>query len=146
MGLPVTHLDEHYWRPGWVEPTSDKWREQQRALVAAEEWILDGNYGGTFDERLPHADTLFIFGIPRLRCIQSVLIRTAKNHGKPAQAAGCPERFDAEFIKYLWHYPRDSRPRLDQAVEELGQHLRVIEFASRKEAQSFLGQAVAEEE
>ena len=26
-GLPVIHLDEHYWRPGWEPTPDDEWRE-----------------------------------------------------------------------------------------------------------------------
>jgi adenylate kinase family enzyme len=26
FGLPVIHLDQHYWRPGWVEPSKEEWR------------------------------------------------------------------------------------------------------------------------
>jgi MoxR-like ATPase len=28
-GLPAIHLDFHYWKPGWVRPSHDEWREKQ---------------------------------------------------------------------------------------------------------------------
>ena len=28
--LPVIHLDLHFWKPGWAEPSEDEWREKQR--------------------------------------------------------------------------------------------------------------------
>jgi hypothetical protein len=33
-GLPVIHLDVHFWKPGWVESSVDEWREKQRDLPA----------------------------------------------------------------------------------------------------------------
>jgi hypothetical protein len=51
-GLPVIHLDLHYWKPGWVRPLDDEWREKQRTLLAGEAWIADGNYHETLDLRL----------------------------------------------------------------------------------------------
>lgn len=33
-GLPVIHLDQHHWRPGWVERSKAMWREQVAELVA----------------------------------------------------------------------------------------------------------------
>ena len=27
-GLPLIHLDLHYWKPGWTDPTDAEWREQ----------------------------------------------------------------------------------------------------------------------
>ena len=38
-GLPVIHLDVHFWKPGWVEPSEDEWREKQRGLLTGDEWI-----------------------------------------------------------------------------------------------------------
>jgi len=43
-GLPVIHLDVHFWKPGWVEPSDQEWRDVQSKLLAGEEWIADGNY------------------------------------------------------------------------------------------------------
>ena len=50
-GLPVIHLDLHFWKPGWVEPSEDEWREKQRGLLTSDEWIVDGNYHATLDLR-----------------------------------------------------------------------------------------------
>ena len=50
-GIPVVHLDRHYWRPGWTPTPADEWRAQQARLLAGERWIVDGNYGASFDVR-----------------------------------------------------------------------------------------------
>ena len=67
-GLPVLHLDRFFWKPGWVETPRDEWRQRQSELAAADRWIADGNYGGTFDERFARADTVIIVARPRLAC------------------------------------------------------------------------------
>ena len=51
-GLLVIHLDVHFWKPGWVEPSDKEWRDVQSALLAGEAWIADGNYHETLDLRL----------------------------------------------------------------------------------------------
>jgi hypothetical protein len=56
-GLPVIHLDVHFWKPGWVEPSEDEWRKKQRDQISSDEWILDGNYHATLDLRLERSDT-----------------------------------------------------------------------------------------
>ena len=33
-GLELLHLDQHYWQPGWVEPTKEDWEAKVRQLVA----------------------------------------------------------------------------------------------------------------
>ena len=55
LGLPVVHLDFHFWRAGW-EPVDDAaFRRRVSALAAKPEWIMDGNYSRTFDIRMPSA-------------------------------------------------------------------------------------------
>ena len=41
-GLPVVHLDLHFWKPGWVAPTDGEWGETQREVLAGDAWIADG--------------------------------------------------------------------------------------------------------
>lgn len=120
-GLLVVHLDEHFWQPGWIETPPQPWRARQEELFNAETWIADGNYGGSLDIRLSRADTLVILAIPRLQCIGRVLFRTLRNRGRSVQAPGCPERFDWQFVKWIWRYPVDSRPRLDAAIAQTWQ-------------------------
>ena len=98
-GLPVVHLDRHFWRPGWVETPRDEWRRRQAELFAGDRWIADGNYGGTFDERFSRADTVIVFALPRLTCLAGALKRSTLNHGRAIQADGCPERFQLSFFR-----------------------------------------------
>jgi adenylate kinase family enzyme len=139
-GIPVLHLDEYYWKPGWVETPREEWRRRQAELVAADRWIADGNYGGTFDARFVRADTVIVVARPRVACVSAAITRTARNHGKPVQAEGCPERFDLEFYRWIWNYERDSRPRLDDALQR-HVHLHVVELTSRDAMARFLENA-----
>lgn len=43
-GLPLVHLDRHYWRAGWTPTPASEWTEAVRAFCAAKSWIMDGNY------------------------------------------------------------------------------------------------------
>jgi adenylate kinase family enzyme len=136
-GLPVVHLDRHFWHPGRIETPREEWRQRQRELFAGERWIADGNYGGTFAERFARADTVIIVARGRLACLASALWRTTKNHGTPVQADGCPEHFQPVFYRWIWNYRRDSRPRLDAA---LARHpdLEIVEFTNCSNLRQFL--------
>ena len=137
LGLPVVHLDRHFWKPGWIETPREEWRKVQSELFAGECWIADGNYGGTLDERLSRADTVIVLARGRLANVAGALWRTARNYGKPVQADGCPERFQLAFYRWIWNYERDSRPRLDAALERHS-HLKVIVLRSRNEMRRLL--------
>lgn len=136
-GLPVVHLDEHFWKPGWVETERERWHALQRELFAADRWIADGNYGGSFDARFARADTVIIVARSRVACVVGALSRSIRNRGRDIQAKGCPERLQLAFFQWIWRYERDSRPRLD-AANQRHPHLSVIELRSRSAMRSFL--------
>ena len=78
-GLPVIHLDIHYWKPGWVKPSEDEWREKQRGLLAGPTWIADGNDLETLDLRLERAETVVLLDTPLVDLRRpSILARASK--------------------------------------------------------------------
>ena len=90
--LPVIHLDVHYWRPGWVAPQVDEWREQQGTLLASDDWIVDGNDLSTVDLRLERAGTVVFLDTPRWLCATRALMRGIRR--RPARfqlPVGCDE-------------------------------------------------------
>jgi adenylate kinase family enzyme len=117
-GLPLIHLDREYWKPGWVEPDRDAWKAQVAELARRPAWIMDGNFGRTLAVRLQAADTVVLLDFPRWRCLVRVLRRTIFGRGKVRDdmGPGCPERFDLEFLRWIWRRRRDSRPRVLAAL------------------------------
>src|SRR5688572_21132916 len=43
-GLPVVHLDVLFWRPGWTPAPREEALRALRAAIAADRWVLDGNF------------------------------------------------------------------------------------------------------
>jgi adenylate kinase family enzyme len=106
LGLPVIHLDTEHWLPGWVEPPDDVWAARVGELVQGERWIMDGNFGGTFEERFAVADTIVFLDFPAWLCAWRVLQRVQQWHGRnrPDLPEGCPERFDFKFLRWIYTY------------------------------------------
>ncbi|MDY7106925.1 MAG: hypothetical protein S0880_37600 [Actinomycetota bacterium] len=142
-GLPVIHLDEHFWQPGWVPTDQDRWRVVQEDLLAGERWIADGNYGGTLDVRFRRADTVIVFAPSRLRCVVGVIRRWATSGGRAVQADGCPERVTLEFLRWVWRYPGHSRAKVDRALVEHGPRARVVEVRHRRTARRLLAEPMS---
>ena len=136
-GLPLVHLDEHFWQPGWRMPAEQPWRQAQRRLVSAPTWVLDGNYSSTYDERLPLADTGVVVEAARWRCLLRVLRRTWQARGTEL-APGCPHRVDLGHLRYVWQFPRRHRPRLDAALAALGPDVVVVRLRGSRATRRFL--------
>lgn len=138
VGLPIIHLDQYYWRPGWVESPREEWRKVQGELAAAERWILEGNYRNTFDVRFDRADNVIVLALPRRVCIVRALKRLVKNWHKSTQAPGCPEHFDIKFLRWLWRFPYEGRPYLDEALTRYRGRFEVVELTSKREVRRYL--------
>jgi len=140
LGLPVTHLDVLWWKPGWVESTYDEFRPKVAAACAEDRWIIDGNFATTFDIRMPRADTVIWIDQPRWLCLWRAFWRTTSQYGvnRPDLAPGCPEKYDWEFYKFIWNYRRDNNPKIEQGIAQYGVHAKFFRLRSDREIAAFL--------
>lgn len=139
-GLPLIHLDKEFWNSGWIETPREEWIPMQESLISGEEWIVDGNYGGTLNMRLDRADTIIWFQLSRTVCLVSYIkrvISTNRKGGRPDMPEGCPEKFDFEFMKYIWSFPRASGKRNSEKIAEYIDK-NIIVFNKRSKANMFL--------
>jgi adenylate kinase family enzyme len=111
--LPLVHLDRRYWRPGWTAPSEAEWFDEVERLIAEPEWVMDGNFSSTMRRRAEASDAIVFLDLPRWLCLLRVLRRAALGYGRSRAdvAPGCPERFDWTFLKWVWNYPKRSRPK-----------------------------------
>jgi adenylate kinase family enzyme len=137
-GLPLIHLDREFWKPGWVETASDEFVEHVRRLSAGDAWIMVGNFGGSLSVRIERCDAIVFFDLPRLVCLYGALRRwlVFRNRGRPDLAEGCPERLDAAFLRWIWDFPRKSRPRIVAALQASGPHVEVLTITRRGQARA----------
>jgi adenylate kinase family enzyme len=144
LGLPVIHLDVLYWKPGWVEADEDAFRADVLAALQAPAWICDGNSPATADLRMPLADTIVWIVQPRLTCLLRAVSRVVTYRGRHTRAdmaAGCDEKFDITFYRYIWDYDAKTAPRIETALTKYGGHARLIRLTNDREIADFLASA-----
>ncbi len=141
-GLPLVSLDALYWQPGWQPSEPEPFDLRVVEAASAPGWIMDGNYtrfaaGGLRRQR---ADTVIWFDLPRYVCMSGIMARIVGSYGRvrPEMAPGCPERIDFEFLRYVWTYRQQQRPKLLEFFEGLRADQALICFNSRKQAERYL--------
>lgn len=142
-GLPLIHLDQEYWRPSWIEPPKDDWRQIVSGLIARDSWIMDGNFGGTLELRLSRADTVIDLQLPAWLCVWRLLRRIISSAGKTRadMAEGCPEHLDFSFLLFAARFPAGPRKRIDKTVANFeGTYIRLRNTA---EVEHYLSNVVA---
>lgn len=139
-GLKLIHLDKLYWKPDWIE-TTDKaeWRKTLAQVLKGEEWIIDGNYSSTMEMRLQASDTAILLDLPNYICTWRVLKRFVfyRKRKRPDMAEGCHERFDWEFLKWTWNYPKRSKPKVEERLKRFGREKTIIRLKSNKDIDNF---------
>ena len=141
LGLPVVHLDRLHWKPGWTAPDRDEWQETVTKLVAADEWVMDGNYGGSLNLRIPAADTIIYMDFPPLICLWRVIKRRFRyrNADRPDMAPGCQEQLNWAFMKWIWGFRKKQRPRILKSLETYSENKAVVVLTGPSQVSSFLG-------
>ncbi|MFJ2556012.1 MULTISPECIES: hypothetical protein [unclassified Streptomyces] len=90
--LPLYHLDDLYWSPGWSRPGEEEWDHRVRALCALPRWIADGNYADSAEPRARAADLVVLLDRHPLLCAVALVRRSLRLRRSPRGpgTAGAP--------------------------------------------------------
>jgi hypothetical protein len=142
-GLPLIHLDVHYWKPGWERPSDDEWRDRQRELLAGDDWIIDGNYNETLAQRLERTDTVVFLDTQWWLCASRAFVRGIRapaGEMPPGCVDSVSRRLRDEWggIGRIWHNRRSDPATARSEILQHGSHATVYVLRNRREASTFL--------
>lgn len=139
LELPVVHLDKLFWKPGWVEESSEEFDRKLAIELEKTRWIMDGNFNRTMPQRLSKCDTIIYLDFSRWACLWGVVRRIITTYGtvRPDMGDGCPERFDLNFLRWVWNYNRDKRQRNYRLLNE-ATHAEKIVLKNHRMVKQFL--------
>jgi hypothetical protein len=142
-GLPVIHLDLHHWKPGWVRPSEEEWRETQSRVLAGDEWIADGNDLETLELRLERADTVVLLETPWWTCASRAFMRgLLKPVGEMPE--GCEDsawrrlRDEWGLVGIILRHRGSEAERGRAIVARHGRHTASYVLGSKRAAREFL--------
>ena len=140
--LPVLHLDSVQFAANWVErELEDKLRDAAVFMDSHDSRVMDGNYSNLLQERrLEEADRIIMLELNRFVCLWRILKRwlTYKGSSRPDMAAGCEEKVDWEFLRWVLH---DGRTKKRKAhMNEIARRYpnKCVRIRTRKEQKAFL--------
>lgn len=144
--LPLVHLDALFWAPGWKASEPATWHAKVERAIAADRWVMDGNYGGSLDQRLAACDTVIFLDLPRHTCLSRVVQRRLRHRGRsrPDMTPGCPERLSLSFLWWIWRYRAKRRPRVLQRLAKLRPDQHVLHLQTQKQIDALLARLAAQ--
>ncbi|GAA0345591.1 topology modulation protein [Actinoallomurus spadix] len=134
LDVPVTHLDVAYYDNEWNTLPKEKFAALQEELVAADRWVIDGNYASTMPIRLERADTVIFLDLSPLACLWGVAQRRLRHGGGQNDQTGVYDRITWNFITYVRNYRRTMAPRVRSLIAEYADHAQVHVVKSRHAA------------
>ena len=139
LELPVVHLDKLFWKPGWVEESSEEFDRKLAIELEKTRWIMDGNFNRTMPQRLSKCDTIIYLDFSRWQCLRGWIGRVIKNwgHARADMAPGCNEWFDPEMAGWIWNFNRKNRAGYYEILSR-AEGKRIVILKSRREAGEFL--------
>ena len=75
--MPVYHLDDYYWLPGWEKRNREELGEIVRKITETSEWIIEGNYQVTVESRFANSDLIIWLDFLLDVCIDNIKKRHA---------------------------------------------------------------------
>ncbi len=139
LGLPLVHLDQLWWKGNWENVTREEFDSRLAMALNMDRWIIDGNYSRTIEMRLQRCDTIIYLDFDRWQCLWGMFQRVICNYGKhrPDMGGNCKERFDPEFVKWIWNFNDQNRVRNYTWIAQ-AKHAKAIVLKNRKEIKRFL--------
>ena len=137
------HLDARFYDQDWKPLNQEAFAAQQRDLVAAPRWIIDGNYASTLPIRLQAADTVIFLDLPGWACLLSILQRQVRHGGGQHQANGEYNRITWNFVRYIIGYRRAMAPRVRSLITEHADGAQLVFLRSRRAARRYLAKVPA---
>ncbi len=141
LNLPVIHLDKLFWTPGWVSISKEEFNRVHEDATSKEKWIIDGNFDRTIPIRLRRCDTVIYLDFSRFACLMGVIKRVLTTYGKvrPDMGEDCPERFDFDFLKWVWNFNKNKREKNYRLLKE-AEGVQVIILKNRRAVKKFLSE------
>lgn len=133
--LSLYHLDNLYWNADKTTVPKTVFLEKVQNILHSDEWIIDGNYGGSMEMRLAKCDTVFFLDFPTEVCLDGL----ASRRGKPRTDMPWVEddTVDEEFVSFVKQYNEESRPKVLELLKKYSDK-NIVVFKTRKEADNFI--------
>jgi adenylate kinase family enzyme len=140
--IPLHHLDFYYHQKKFdYENDKQAWLRKLNELTSADTSIIEGNYGSSYEQRIPKSDTLIFMDMPAWLSTWSVLKRRVQYRKKrrDEMPAEWKEKIDPLFFKYVLLFRLKSRKDVVNGIEKYKHDgLEIIRFRTRRAAYRWL--------
>ena len=150
LKLPALHLDRIWHTTNYDEEAQQLLKQAQLDFINDNEcFIIDGNYSGTMNLRIPHANLIIWLRVPRSVSMYRVIMRTIKGklglEKRSDMAEEFKEKFDREyleFLRFVWNFEKANIPKIKAALEKRNADCRLVIIKNKKDKAKLIKELV----
>ena len=111
--LPVYHLDKLYWYGSWNHISREELIKKQDEIMENEEWLIDGHFQLTLENRIKNADTIIHFNLNGKTCVNGVKHRIKHFPIRDDMPTTCVEtELDPAFEKCMLNFKKEKNKEI----------------------------------
>jgi len=133
--LPLYYLDAIWHKPDRTHISREEYDRKLAQIFKTEEWIIDGNYSRTIEERIQNSDTIFLFNLSTEVCLQGATERLGKTR---YDLPWIDTELDPKLAQEIIEFPVKVLPRIYELLEKYSDDKNVIVFRTREEADEYI--------
>jgi len=137
LGLPVYHLDQHFWKENWEALNLEDKHKVHTKLILEDKWIIEGSTE-FLAERAKRANLFIVLDFGRHKTLPSWLHRVWKYRGatRPDMADGNIEKLNLAYLK--WQLDGKSNQRKIKTLKKVSPHTEMVILKNRREIKKYL--------
>ena len=132
--VPVYHMDTIYWHQDKTHIFREELVDTINTIMSKEEWIIDGNYITTMEQRIKCAEIIMYLDFSTEQCVEGIKSRIGiKRDDMPWME----DTLDEDLLNFVVRFPDETKPKIEILLEKYTDK-KVIRISTREHMNSFL--------
>ena len=133
-GLPLFHMDNIYWKADKTHISREELSKKIAVIMENDEWIIDGNYVSTLEQRVQAAQMVIFMDCPTWQCLDGIRKRCGTQRSDMPWVESEP---DEEFVEFVKKFKAETKPVIEEILDWYPEKTKLI-FKTRKDAANWL--------
>ena len=113
LKYPVMHLDKVYHIDNDTRISTEELIEKVNEFASSNhDWIIDGNYITTMEQRMILADTIILLDIDSNICVQNAISRSKKERQEDMAVGFDISKISQDFLNYIAKFKETTFPKI----------------------------------
>ena len=135
-GLPLFHLDNVWWNADRTHISREEFDRKLQEIMSGDQWIIDGNYSRTYEDRFACCDTVVFLDYPEEVCMAGIEGRVGKER---EDMPWTENELDPELVDLVRNYRTQNRPAIFSLFEKYPDRKYLV-FSSRAQADEWFAE------